>query len=61
MTTQWPGSSIVCTLGVGCEGGVCYAMAHGYPEQCGVTIVDGIDLSTIPPLTEQEAEEHFGK
>lgn len=57
----FPGSSIVCTLGVGCESGVCYAEAHGQPEQCGVTIVDGIDLSTIPPLTEQEADEIFAK
>lgn len=24
-----------CTLGVGCESGVCYAMAHGRPEMCG--------------------------
>lgn len=32
-----------CDLGVGCEEyGVCYAMAHGRPEQCGarVTIED---------------------
>ena len=57
----FPGSSIVCTLGVGCESGVCYAEAHGQPEQCGVTIVDGIDLSTIPPLTEQEAETIFDR
>ena len=25
-----------CSLGVGCdEYGVCYAIAHGQPEQCG--------------------------
>lgn len=27
-----------CTLSVGCEeSGVCYASAHGHPEQCGVS------------------------
>lgn len=27
----------ICTLGVGCEqAGVCYAAAHGQPDQCGV-------------------------
>ena len=60
MPWQIPGSSITCDLGVGCnETGICYAMAHGQPDQCGVTIVDGIDLSQIKPFTEKEAEELF--
>lgn len=60
MSWQIPGSSITCSLGVGCqETGICYAEAHGQPEQCGVTIVDGIDLSAIKPLTEAEAEDYF--
>lgn len=62
MSWQVPGSHITCTLGVGCnETGVCYAEAHGQPEQCGVTIMDGIDLTQIKPLTEAEAEEYFNR
>lgn len=62
MSWQVPGSHITCTLGVGCnETGICYAEAHGQPEQCGVTIMDGLDLSQIKPLTEVEAEEYFNR
>lgn len=62
MSWQVPGSHITCSLGVGCdETGICYAMAHDQPEQCGVTIMDGLDLSKIQPLTEAEAEEYFNK
>lgn len=61
MSWQVPGSHITCTLGVGCnETGICYAEAHGQPEQCGVTIMDGIDLTQIKPLTEEEADAIFG-
>lgn len=59
---QFGGSSISCDLGVGCqETGICYAEAHGQPDKCGVTIVDGLDLSAIKPLTEAEADAHFSK
>ena len=34
-----------CTLGVGCdEYGVCYAAAHGQPDQCGAPLI------TLEPL-----------
>lgn len=34
-----------CTLGVGCdEAGVCYANAHGKPEQCGRWREFGVDF-----------------
>lgn len=57
---EFGGSSITCKLGVGCqETGICYAEAHGQPEQCGVNIIDGIDLSAIKPLTEEEADAIF--
>ncbi|MBS90831.1 MAG: hypothetical protein CMN64_23710 [Sphingobium sp.] len=36
-------------------------MAHGQPDQCGVTIMDGLDLSQIKPLTEAEAEDYFSR
>lgn len=30
----------VCSLGVGCEEvGICYAVAHGQPDRCGVPVV----------------------
>jgi len=60
MSWKVPGSHIACDLGVGCnETGICYAVAHGQPDKCGVNIVDGLNLAAIAPMTEQEADELF--
>lgn len=48
-------SGEACTLGVGCEQyGVCYAEAHGQPDQCGRA------AASPPPVDRAEAGEPVG-